>query len=83
MLSASQELEQKTKRYWILSQVWNGKVQSKVSTERALHTCTRLICGVNPVRPLFRRVVDLQDNLINQEPAIYASTAKVVTLPKS
>lgn len=51
-ITAAQELEEKTRAFWNLSSVWNGKQNHQVETGEAIEVCSTILNMTNFTRPL-------------------------------
>lgn len=60
------ELEMKTQAYWALSQVWNGRIERKVTTSQAINQCNGIMFQLNPYRPLSVSAWKLQEEIIQR-----------------
>ena len=67
MQTLAQELELKTRKYWHLSQQWNGAIVSTTPTHRAISTCNDVVYGTNPARPIVHRMKVLRADIIRGE----------------
>ena len=58
-------IAQRTLMYWNLSLVWNGRYSGqKVTVEKALNVTRELVCTTDPNRPLIKRVLDIEHEII-------------------
>lgn len=78
MKTVAEELADKTRAYWLLSSVWNGRLTSSVSTGKALEACVTILNKTNYERPLSNRVLDLRDELIEGSGRTTQSEAKIL-----
>lgn len=67
MLTAVQELEQKTLAFWNLSQVWNQIHEVDVATGEAICVCTDILQMTNFTRPLSYAADRLLQEIIRGE----------------
>ena len=65
--STADELEEKTRRFWNLSSIWNGRLDERLSCEKALGITRDLATFMNPYRPLYRSVLQTEDEIIRNK----------------
>lgn len=65
MENLATELEQKTRNYWELSSIWNGRSSKTLTIERGLRVITDNLNMTWQKRPLWNRFLDLQSNIIS------------------
>lgn len=80
MKSTVEELEEKTRAYWILSSVWNNRLQDNIPMGDALNVCTSLINRTNYIRPLAYRVWELQEEFIEGTGRAATNVAKILPM---
>lgn len=57
-------LQDKTLRFWRLSNIWNGKSTSGICVGDALSDCNEIQKDLNPNRPLSPKVAQLKDDIV-------------------
>jgi hypothetical protein len=83
MQSVADELEEKTKQYWIISSVWNQRLDFRYSTENAIQDCVNLESLTSPHRPLHFRSARLLEEIIEGESPKSEGSAKLLEFPDS
>jgi hypothetical protein len=64
LMAVSDSLEQETREFWRLSQVWNGRRTDFISTSEAIHMCNDFQYNWAPHRKLTRVAAHLQDDIV-------------------
>lgn len=57
-------LAEKSRQYWILSSMYNGRMGKGVTCEQVNKVCNSLYPSLNPQRPLYDRLLRLQQEVI-------------------
>jgi hypothetical protein len=78
MQSTADELMQKTRAYWFLSSVWNGRIDKIVQTGEAIDACSTMMMRTNCERPLSRSLFTLQGELIEGEGRVIKHQSKII-----
>jgi hypothetical protein len=81
MLSAAQELEQKTQRYWQISRVWNNIDNDIIEMGDAIKDMNGLMYTMNPARPITRFAKQLRAELIRGSGRDPVSETRIFQLP--
>lgn len=63
-MSKVQELEADTKRYWETSLAFNGRMDSKITVEKAIRNINAVLDRTNSCRVLAMRSNELMDDII-------------------
>jgi hypothetical protein len=63
-------IEEITRQYWQLSQVWEGRSTAVITTADAIELTSNCQRHLNPERPIARRIRSIEHAIIigNQEP---------------
>ncbi len=67
-------LEQKTFKYWHLSKMWNGKIEDSIPTYLGIDYCNNIIENTNPSRPLVKYTKNLMQEIIVGNPEVCEQT---------
>jgi len=81
-MTQAQDLELKTKTYWLLSHIWNGRHQADVSTGEAIELCTIVLNWTSYFRPLSHCVDSLLQEIIKGEGNARAQVTKIIPFAK-
>lgn len=83
MESVAEDLERKTRAYWILSSVWNNRMENNnIPMGTALRSCTTLMNRINCERPLSHRIWELQEELIEGTGRAVPQESKILPMKK-
>lgn len=57
-------VELATQEYWKYSRIWKGHNSEVISVSTALRHMEQLLCDINPLRPVYTHLDDLQMDVI-------------------
>ena len=77
----AQDLEQKTRAYWKVSQAWNGVSPTEMPFERANKLCNKALLYTNPSRPVAKLTERLLQELIQNEASPLPEASQLLPFP--
>lgn len=80
-LTVAQDLEDKTRRFWRVSSIWNGKIDVEMPACDAIEHCNSNLLHTNPGRQIARSTEVLLSELIKGSGSPRPSETKIIELP--
>jgi len=80
-LTVAQDLEDKTRRFWRVSSIWNGQLEVEMPACDAIEHCNTNLKYTNPGRAIARATETLLSELIKGSGSPKPETTRVIELP--